>query len=174
MRLSPTATVGILLSLALTFSSCGQDGTTAAGDPRQTASTTPESTPRRSTGSQGASVDNRCRRELRGLISSMGRLRDDLARGLSYEDYLPRVKKTGSVYARIRAGKLTAPCLLASGGPSEHAFNLYIDAANTWGDCLATVTCSTGSIESKLQRKWAEASHQLATAEEGLRAVSRG
>jgi hypothetical protein len=84
------------------------------------------------------------------------------------------VKGTRTVYARIRTGKLTAPCLLASGGPSERAFNLYIDAANAWGDCLATATCSTRSIEAKLQRKWARASHHLATAEKGLRAVSRG
>jgi hypothetical protein len=83
------------------------------------------------------------------------------------------VQGTRRVYARIRAGKLTAPCLLASGGPSERAFNFYIDAANTWGHCLATVTCSTRSIEPKLQRKWALASHHLAMAEKGLHARPR-
>lgn len=117
---------------------------------------------------------NPCRRQLRGFFGSLARLRDDLARGLSYEDYLPRVKGTRTVYARTRTGKLTAPCLLASAGPSERAFNLYIDAANAWGDCLASVSCSTHSIEPKLQRKWAFASHHLAVAEKGLRAVSRG
>lgn len=174
MRLSPAATVGILLSLALTFSSCGEDGTAAPGGPPPTATTSAESSPRPGAASRATPVGNRCRRQLHGFIGSMARLRDDLARGLSYDDYLPRVKKTRRVYARIRAGRLTAPCLLASGGPSEHAFNLYIDAANLWGDCLATVTCSTRSIEPKLQRKWELASHHLATAEGGLRAVSRG
>jgi hypothetical protein len=170
MRLSAAATVGILLGLALIFSSCGEDGTTAAGDPASTGSTKGETreTPR------AKPVDAPCRHQLHGFIASMARLRDDLARGLSYEDYLPRVQNTRTVYARIRAGRLPAPCLLASGGPSERAFNLYIDAANTWGNCLATVTCSTRSIESKLQRKWARASHQLAVAEQGLRTLSSG
>ncbi len=173
MRLSAAATVGILLSLALTFSSCGEDGTSAA-DPAGTVSTTDTGSEDLSTTSQTKPAINPCRLRLGGFIGSMARLRDDLARGLSYEDYLPRVRSTRTVYARIRAGKLTAPCLLASGGPSEQAFNLYIDAANAWGDCLATVTCSTRSIEAKLQRKWALASHQLAVAERGLRVVSRG
>ena len=168
MRLSAAATVGILLSLALTFSSCGEDGTSAAGGPASTASTGGAT----SATSRAKPAGNPCRRQLRRFIGSMAALRDDLARGLSYEDYLPRVKATRSVYARIRPGKLTAPCLLASAGPSERAFNLYIDAANAWGDCLATATCSTRSIEPKLQRRWRLASHRLAGAERGLQALS--
>lgn len=168
MRLSAAATVGILLGLALTFSSCGEDGTSAAGGPTSTASTGGET----STRSRPKPAGEPCRRELRHFIGSMAALRDDLARGLSYEDYLPRVKATRSVYAGIRPRKLTAPCLLASAGPSERAFNLYIDAANTWGDCLATATCSTRSIEPKLQRQWRLAAHQLADAERGLRVLS--
>ncbi|HEU4736706.1 MAG TPA: hypothetical protein VFS48_06745 [Solirubrobacterales bacterium] len=99
----------------------------------------------------------------------MSALRDELARGLSYEDYLREVQSVRSLYRDIEAGKLTVGCLLASGGPAERAFNLYIDAANTWGDCLATVSCSTRSIEPQLQRKWALAAHQLAVAQRGLR-----
>jgi hypothetical protein len=170
MRLSTAAIVGILLGLVLILGSCGEDGTTAADGP----STTQNASGNGGASSQAKPAGNVCRRQLRGFIGSMAALRDDLARGLSYEDYLPRVQATRSVYARIRAGKLTAPCLLASGGPSERAFNLYIDAANMWGDCLATVTCSTRSIEASLQRKWALASRHLAAAEAGLRAVSRG
>jgi hypothetical protein len=165
MRLSAAATVGILLSLALTFSSCGEDGTSATGGPTSTRTTSADTIGSSPTKPAG----NPCRRQLRGFVDSVARLRDDLARGLSYDDYLPRVKSTRNVYADIRAGKLTAPCLLTSGAPSERAFNLYIDAANTWGDCLAGVNCSTRSIEAKLQRKWALASHQLAIAERGLR-----
>jgi hypothetical protein len=170
MRLSAVATVGILLTLALTFSSCGEDGTSAAGGPASSAGSGGET----STASRAKPVGNSCRRQLRRFIGSMAALRDDLARGLSYEDYLPRVKATRSVYSRIRPGKLTAPCLLASADHSERAFNLYIDAANAWGDCLATVSCDTRSIEPSLQRKWALASHHLAAAERGLHAVSRG
>ncbi|MDX6610046.1 MAG: hypothetical protein QOF85_1971 [Solirubrobacterales bacterium] len=174
MRLSAAATVGILLSLVLILSSCGEDGTTAAGGTASTANTSGDPSTSGNAPSQTKPAGNPCRRQLRGFIDAMGRLRDDLARGLSYDDYLREVQSTRTVYARIRAGKLTAPCLVASGGPSERAFNLYIDAANAWGDCLATVTCSTRSVEPKLQHKWALASHQLAVAERGLRVVSRG
>ncbi|MFP5389139.1 MAG: hypothetical protein ACLGG5_07550 [Thermoleophilia bacterium] len=109
-----------------------------------------------------------CRR-LRPFLGSMAKLRDDLARGLSYDDYLREVQQVRAAYARLDADKLTAGCLLASGGPAERAVNLYIDATNAWGDCLATVSCDTHSVEPKLQRKWARAAHQLAAAQQGLR-----
>jgi hypothetical protein len=161
MRLSSAATVGILLGLALILSACGEDGTTAAEKPASTFRTAsgPPSQP---------SIGRDCHR-LRPLVGSMARLRDDLARGLSYNDYLREVQQVRSVYAHIDADKLTAGCLLASGGPAERALNLYIDATNTWGDCLATVSCNTRTVEPKLQRKWALAAHQVTTAQQGLR-----
>jgi hypothetical protein len=160
MRLSSAATVGILLGLALMLSACGEDGTTTAEKPTSTTKTvSPRST---------VTTRNSCR-QLRPFLNSMTRLRDDLARGLSYDDYLSEVQGARSVYARIEADELTAGCLLASGGPAERALNLYIEATNTWGDCLATVPCNTHSVEPKLQRKWALAAHQLASAKRGLR-----
>ncbi|HEX4465492.1 MAG TPA: hypothetical protein VH042_12720 [Solirubrobacterales bacterium] len=162
MRLSSVATVGILLGLALILSSCGEDGTTAADRPASTTDTRP------SPPSHAASARSSCR-QLRPFLGSMVKLRDDLARGLSYDEYLREVQRVRSVYARIDADKLSAGCLLAGGGPAERALNLYIDATNTWGDCLATVSCNTRSIEPKLQRKWALAAHQLASAQQGLR-----
>jgi hypothetical protein len=162
MRLSAAATVGILLGLALMLSACGGDGTTAAEKPASTTKTTsiPPLHP--------AAARSSCRR-LRPFLGSMAKLRDDLARGLSYDGYLREVQGVRSVYARIDPGELTAGCLFTSGGPAERAFNLYIDATNTWGDCLATVSCNTHSVEPKLQRKWALAAHQLASAQQGLR-----
>ena len=162
MRLSSAATVGILLGLALMLSACGEDGTTAAEKPASTVGTT-------SVPSPNTAARSSCR-QLRPFLGSMAKLRDALARGLSYDDYLREVQGVRAVYARIDADKLYAGCLLASGGPAERAFNLYIDATNTWGDCLATVSCSTRSIEPKLQRKWARAAHQLTIAQRGLRA----
>jgi hypothetical protein len=161
MRLS-SATVGILLGLALMLSACGEDGTTAADKPASTADTTPAPPPR------AATTRNSCH-QLRPFLGSMVKLRDDLARGLSYDEYLREVQGVRAVYARIDAGKLPAGCLLAAGGPAERALNLYIDATNSWGDCLATVSCNTRTVEPKLQRKWALAAHQLASAQRGLR-----
>lgn len=162
MRLSSAATVGIVLGLALILSACGEDGTRAADKPTGATNTTSAPPP------HAATASTSCRR-LRPFLGSMVRLRDDLVRGLSYDDYLRQVQGVRSVYARIDADELTAGCLLAAGGPAERALNLYIDATNTWGDCLATVSCSTRSIESKLQRKWALAARRLTIAQQGMR-----
>jgi len=161
MRLS-SATVGMLLGLALIFSSCGAAGTSAVDKPAGTA-TAAATTSRAKPNAPGP-----CRRQLRGFLGAMARLRDGLARGLSYDDYLGGVRRTRTAYSRIHAAKLPAGCLIASAGPAERAFNLYIDAANAWGDCLATVSCNTHSIEPRLQRKWALASHSLSLAQRGL------
>jgi hypothetical protein len=161
MRLSSAATVGILLGLALILGGCGEDGTTAADKPASTVKTASAPPPQ-------ASTRDSCHR-LAPFVGSMVSLRDDLARGLSYDDYLHEVQRVRTVYAHIDASKLTAGCLLVSGGPAERALNLYIDATNTWGDCLATVSCNTRSIEPKLQRKWALAAHQVTIAQQGLR-----
>jgi len=95
---------------------------------------------------------------------AMSSLRARLARGLSYDDYLRAVRRLRSVYDGIDARRLPIGCLLTGGTPAERAFNLYVDAANAWGDCLATASCETTAIEPKLQRLWALASAQLTRA----------
>lgn len=164
MRLS-AATVGMLLGLALVLSACGEDRTTAAGGGSSTASTAKEA---EASSAAAPPPARSCWRELGPFLGSLAALRDDLARGLSYDDYLARVKGTRAVYAKVESKRVPAGCLLASGGPAERAFNLYIDAANAWGDCLATVTCSTRSIEPELQRKWALAESRLALAQRAM------
>jgi hypothetical protein len=162
MRLSSAAAIAILLGLALILSACGKDGTSAVDRPAGTVSNTSPSEP------VGQAAAKACH-QLRGFNGAMSTLRDELARGLSYDYYLREVRSVRSLYARIDVDELSAGCLLATGGPAERAFNLYIDAANAWGDCLATVSCDTRSIEPELQRKWALAARRLAVAQRGLR-----
>lgn len=165
------AIVGMLLGFLLVLGGCGEDRTPVAAGPSSTASTTAragedaaaEPSPRRS-----------CRRELAPFVTSLVALRDDLARGLSYDDYLRQVQATRAAYDRIHPDRVPPDCLLIGGDPAEDAFNLYIDAANTWGDCLATVSCDTRSIEPRLQRKWALAENRVAIAHQGLRSLSAG
>lgn len=166
MRLSAVATLGIVLGLSLILSSCGGDDSPAASGSQSAASTSADA----AANLAGVPTESRraCRRALGPFVTSLTALRDDLARGLSYDDYLTRVRGTRAVYARVRPKRVPAGCLVMSGGPAEGAFNLYIDAANAWGDCLATVTCNTRSIEPRLQRKWALAEHRLALAQRGL------
>jgi hypothetical protein len=168
MRLSAVATLGIALGLSLVLSSCGSDGGPAASGSPSAASTTSTLAPTKVT-DVPAEARRACRHELGPFVASLITLRDDLARGLSYDDYLARVRGTRAIYAKVRPKRVPAGCLVASGGPAERAFNLYIDAANAWGDCLATATCNTRSIEPRLQRKWALAEHRLALAQRGLR-----
>jgi hypothetical protein len=166
MRLSAAAIVCTLLGLALMLSACGEDGTSGAGGSRSTVSTTRSE----DTAPPPIAKSSRrsCRHELGPFVAALAALRDDLARGLSYDDYLARVRGTREIYAKVRPKRIPAACLVMSGGPAEHAFNQYIEAANAWGDCLATVTCGTRSIEPQLQRKWALAEHRLAIAQRGL------
>ncbi|HUC08667.1 MAG TPA: hypothetical protein VMR96_11330 [Solirubrobacterales bacterium] len=161
MRLSAAMTVGIVLSLALVLDGCGEDGSSAAGEPASVASTSPAAASKQAA--------PRVCHQLRGFIGSMAVMRDKLARGLSYDDYLHEVQGVRALYRNIEADKLSVGCLLTSGGPAERAFNFYIDAANAWGDCLATVSCDTRSIESELQRKWALAAQRLTVAQRELR-----
>jgi hypothetical protein len=169
MRLSRAATVSSMLGLALILGSCGGGGTTTAERPTQASNAVSTPTRAPSTARVRAGV---CRAQLGGFVGSMARLRDELARGLDYDAYLGGVRATRVIYAAIRPQRVPAACLLASGGPAERAFNLYIDAANAWGDCLATVACDTHGVEPRLQRKWALAARQLSLAQRGLRTAS--
>ncbi len=163
MRLSLVATVLAALSLALVLSACGEDRTAAADGSAGTSRAATAKRPSPHPAAHGA-----CRQELRGFLAAMGSLRTRLARGLSYEDYLREVRQLRSAYDRIDAARLPIGCLLASGTPAERAFNLYVDAANAWGDCLATASCETAAIEPRLQHSWARASAQLTRAQRGL------
>lgn len=160
MRLSQAATVGAVLSLTLSLGGCGGEST-------------PESA--RVTAAPGATVavghpsaPARCRGQLRPFLEAMDGLRESLAVGLSYGDYLEALRPVRLAYDRIRADRVPVGCLLLAAGPGERALNRYIDAANVWGDCLAAVACQTESVEPKLQRRWALASDLLSSAQAGL------
>jgi hypothetical protein len=154
----------MLLITGLLLSSCGEDRTAKAGDPPGTPTRTKPVSAK-----QVRPVRGGCRAQLGGFLDSMASLRRALARGLSFDEYLPKVRAVRTVYDRIPATRLRPACLLLAGGPAERAFDLYIDAANSWGNCLATTTCGTASVEPKLQRKWALASSRLSAAQESIR-----
>lgn len=164
MRLSPAATVGILLGLVLILPGCGDEGSAAAGSGT--------AQPRRAEKSVAAPTRT-CRPQLHGLLDSMDGLRQRLAVGLSYADYLHAVRAARAAYDGVPVDRLELGCLVAVGTPAERALNRYADAANTWGDCLAHVSCDSESVEPKLQHKWALASDQLSLAQKGLRGAGR-
>jgi len=160
MRLGQAVTVGALLSLALILPACGDESTAGAGRPA--------GAPSKIETVAGSAVDNRCQSQMRPFLDSMDALRESLAVGLSYDDYLDELREVKAAYDRIRADRLPIGCLLVAGGSGERALNRYIDAANAWGECLATPTCETESIEPQLQRRWGLASDLLSSAQSGL------
>lgn len=162
MRLS-TAIACALLILGPLLSSCGGGGDMATGS-------APQSTP--AAGAQRPRPHSSCRSQLGDFTDSLASLRGNLSRGLSYTEYLPEVRHVRLAYRAVNPRKLTATCLLLAGGPAEQAFNLYIDAANSWGNCLTTAGCTTASVEVKLQRKWGQASEQLNRAQRALKGRS--
>jgi len=164
MRPSPVVIVGILLGLALVLPGCGDQSAPAAG----TGAVTPHGV------EAGASpATSTCRTQLHGLLGSMDDLRGKLAVGLSYGAYLHEVKAAQGTYDRVPVDRLQLGCLVKVGTPAERALNLYLDAANTWGECLTNASCDSESVEPKLQRSWALASDRLSLAQKGLRPRSR-
>lgn len=111
----------------------------------------------------------RCRRTLGEFLDAMESLANSLAVGLDYERYLGAVSGVRETYASVDAESLDLVCLGRVAGPAEASLNLYIDAANEWGECLAESACKTTSIEAKLQRRWEEADDRLGEASDGLR-----
>jgi hypothetical protein len=172
MRPGPAAIAVLLLALALILPGCGDEQTSAAGTGKSAAQTENATTAASSVANKSASRDlaaaKRCRTSLGDLLDSMESLNNSLAVGLSYDNYLSAVNHVRSAYARIEADRLPLLCLTQVASPAEKALNTYIEAANAWGDCLATASCDSESIEPRLQRKWTTASDALSEAQRNL------
>lgn len=167
MRFGPAVTVCILLGLTLILPGCGGEQTAAAG--LETERESAANPPRSGATAKTPSPARQCGKLLGDLFDSIESLDNTLAVGLSYDDYLGAVNDVRATYASVPAGRLPIGCLARVAGPAEQALNAYIDAANTWGDCLATSSCEPEAVEPTLQHKWAEASGLLSSAQSGLR-----
>jgi hypothetical protein len=144
---------------ALALSACGGEGAAAEKD------TSAARTTAQPSGRGGAATASGCPAKVHTLREDLGRLRRQLAVGLSYDQYAARVEQLNVVYAAIPVEHLTIGCLRTTATPAERALNRYIDGTNAWGECLADAGCSTATIEPVLQRKWRAASHFLSEAQ---------
>jgi hypothetical protein len=176
MRSGPAATVGVLLGLALVLPACGDEGTAAAGGQSPTIASKAAGSGAKKGGREARAgtrpVAKRCGHLLGEFLDSMESLGNTLAVGLDYESYLGAVDDVRATYASVEADRLPIACLARVAGPAESALNVYIDAANTWGDCLSTASCDAEAIEPKLQREWERAADLLSSAQAGLRHLS--
>ena len=102
-----------------------------------------------------------CQAQLGEFLGRMTDLRQSLLAGLSYAEYVVRVRAIRDAYEAVPVKKLGVGCLNGPAGDAEDAFNQYLRAANTWGDCAGTAGCAASEIEGKLQRRWRTASQSL-------------
>ncbi|HKZ12286.1 MAG TPA: hypothetical protein VJL81_00430 [Solirubrobacterales bacterium] len=102
-----------------------------------------------------------CQKQLGEFVGRMTDLRQSLLAGLSYAEYVVRVRAIRDAYEAVPVKKLDAPCLNGPASDAEDAFNQYLRAANTWGECAGTAGCAASEIEGKLQRRWRIASKSL-------------
>ena len=99
----------------------------------------------------------------------MDTLRERLLAGLSYEQYVAEIDQVRASYDEVPVDQLALRCVSSAGTPGEKAFGKYIDAANTWGECIGESGCDAPTIEPVLQKQWRVASHLLDEAQQGLR-----
>jgi hypothetical protein len=102
-----------------------------------------------------------CQARLGDFLDRMTDLRQSLLAGLSYAEYVVRVRAVRDAYEAVPVDKLGASCVDGPARHAEDAFNQYLRAANAWGECAATAGCAAGEIEGTLQRRWRMASKSL-------------
>jgi hypothetical protein len=102
-----------------------------------------------------------CEARIGEFVSRMDDLRQSLLAGLSYAEYVVRVKAIRDAYEAVPVDRLGVACLAGAAADAEDAFNQYLRAANTWGECAGTAGCAASEIEGKLQHRWRIASKSL-------------
>jgi hypothetical protein len=158
-----------LAALAIALPGCGSDTPAKAGGASvSSAEAGKEPKLLKPAASKAATVDKRCRGQLAGFIDTMDALRERLASGLSYEEYVGEISVVRASYDEVPVDQLTLPCLAGAGTPGERAFGAYIAAANAWGGCIEEAGCDAATIEPVLQKEWRRASRQLDRAQAGL------
>jgi hypothetical protein len=154
----------LAVALALALPACGGGGpATATGEGPASAAPTEAADARRQATAPAASIAS-CGAQLNGFLTAMEELRRKLETGLSYDQYRAEVARVRARYDGLPADRLALGCLIGAGAAAEKAFNRYIAAANTWGECLAEPGCRATSVEAELQDEWEVASRFLAAA----------
>jgi hypothetical protein len=174
MRSRPVAAAGVLLSLALALPACGEGGTAAPETKAERTTTSAAKTSaqaRARTEKAAAAESKRCGRALGEFLDSMESLGNSVAVGVDYQSYLDSLNRVRATYAEVDADRLAFVCLGRVAAPAERSLNVHIDAANSWGDCLAESSCDPGSIEANLQRSWEQAANLLGEATEAVQAA---
>jgi hypothetical protein len=106
-----------------------------------------------------------CNGQIGPLLTALSDLNSRLDVGLNFGSYGTGVGNARVAYDQIDASGLDSGCALA-GASAEKALNDYIDAYNTWNNCVNEAGCNDDSIKPSLQKDWARASAALSDAKE--------
>ena len=161
------AAAGALIGagLLILLPGCGGDESAQAGDPTIS---TPAAAKAPAKATAAASPTNRrCVKQVGGFLEAMDALRERLVNGLSYEEYVEEIDAIRGQYDEVPVNDLAVNCLIGSGTPGEKAFTKYIDAANSWGECIGESGCDAPTVEPVLQKQWKVAAHFLDEANRG-------
>lgn len=155
-----------LAALALLLPGCGGGAPAAAPEKAgaQSGSGAGPAVPgagRPESGGDSPAAALRCPASLQRFAAGLEQLRHRLVAGLTYAEYVGTVKRLRRGYEAIAVDRLSPSCLVATGTPAERAFDIYVEAANTWGQCLSEPGCDAGDVEAPLQAEWKLASRQL-------------
>ena len=111
-----------------------------------------------------AIVPLNCPETVTSFVDSLRDLDSRLGVGLNFAAYSEKVGDAKVVYDRINVSAISAGCLQQVAVPAESALNEYIDAYNTWNDCITNIDCANDSITPGLQSHWADAADLIAKA----------
>jgi hypothetical protein len=151
--------------MILGLAACGGGGsTTTSTSVAETTVKTKESKPVATKAPKSGGADA-CQSRLGNFLDRMNDLRQSLLAGLSYDEYVVRVRAVRDAYEAVPVDKLGATCVTGPAAKAEEAFNEYLRAANAWGECAATAGCAASEVEAKLQHRWKLASKSLDAAE---------
>jgi hypothetical protein len=159
-----------LLCLALALASCGGGGSSTAGTTAATTTPKPSAEVKAAAPTKpdpAGKTGHGCEARIGNFVDRMTDLRQALLAGLSYAEYVVRVRAIRDAYEAVPVDHLGVECLSGPAGAAEDAFNQYLRAANTWGECAGTEGCAASEIETKLQHRWHIASKRLDRVERG-------
>ncbi|MGH2936981.1 MAG: hypothetical protein ACRDPE_02550 [Solirubrobacterales bacterium] len=164
MYRTPLLPAAIVMVLALASCGGGRSSTQSTSAAEKTVKAR-ESKPVATKSPKGGGQADACRARLGNFLDRMNDLRQSLLAGLSYDEYVVRVRAVRDAYEAVPVDKLGAACVTGPAAKAEDAFNQYLRAANAWGECAATAGCAASEVEGKLQHRWKLASKSLEGAE---------
>jgi hypothetical protein len=162
-----TGLIPAAIVTVLALASCGGGGTASTGSTgvSEKTITSQESKPVATKAPPKSAGADACQTRLGNFLDRMNDLRQSLLAGLSYDEYVVRVRAVRDAYEAVPVDKLGATCVTGPAAKAEDAFNEYLRAANAWGECAATAGCAASEVEAKLQHRWKLASKSLDAAE---------